>query len=142
MAEAGGIVQSVLDSAASAAELSLALFNVAQTLDNAPNEVPEIAEGLSMFAEGLQTLADVINDNQSLCKDALFQSTRVILGRYGQVEAELKLLIETPEGLDNLRWYIKKPQVKSLLKKVEAIKTVLVLESNIIRLAREEASRP
>jgi hypothetical protein len=77
-----------------------------------------------------------------LCKPALFKNTHTIILRYKQVDAEIKKLIDTPQKLAGLQWFINKPKAKGLLKKVEGIKTALILELNIIRLAREEFTRP
>lgn len=95
-----------------------------------------------MVSESLQTLADIIRANQNLCKPALFKNTHTIISRYKQVDAEIKKLIDTPRKLAGLQWYINKPKAKGLLKKVEGIKTALILELNIIRLAREEFTCP
>jgi len=90
----------------------------------------------------LQTLADIIRAHQSLCKPALFRNTQKIILRCKQVDAEIKKLIDTPQKLAGLKWLINKPKAKGLLKKVEGIKTALILELNIVRLAREEIVRP
>jgi hypothetical protein len=87
-------------------------------------------------------LADIINAHRDLCRPALFNNTHSIILRYKQADAEIKELIDTPKKLAGLKWLIKKPKAKGLLKKVEGIKTALVLELNIIRLAREESIRP
>ncbi|KAJ6280395.1 hypothetical protein J3E71DRAFT_200321 [Bipolaris maydis] len=142
MAEVIGIVASAITIGASAAQLSLALFDVAHTIKNAPKQIAEIAEEFSLVSESLQTLADIIRANQNLCKPALFKNTHTIISRYKQVDAEIKKLIDTPRKLAGLQWYINKPKAKGLLKKVEGIKTALILELNIIRLAREEFTRP
>ncbi|CAN9278511.1 unnamed protein product [Alternaria alternata] len=91
MADPLSIIASALTVGASAAQLSLALFSVVQTLKNAPREIAEI---------------------------------------------------DTPQKLAGLKWLINKPKAKGLLKKVEGIKTALILELNIVRLAREEVVRP
>ncbi|KAH7402410.1 hypothetical protein BKA66DRAFT_564328 [Pyrenochaeta sp. MPI-SDFR-AT-0127] len=142
MAEAIGIIASALTIGASAAQLSLALFSVAQTLKNAPDEIADIAEEIHLLSHSFQSLADILDAHQNLCKPALFRNTKAILWRYNQVETELKKLIATPTKLARLRWGIKKPKAKGLLKKIEGIKTALVLQLNIIHLAREEGTRP
>ncbi|KAF1833788.1 hypothetical protein BDW02DRAFT_499724 [Decorospora gaudefroyi] len=142
MAEVVGIIASALTVGECAAQLSLALFSVVQTLRNAPKEIADIAEEISLLAESLQTLADIIGAHQNLCKPALFKNTHDIILRYKQFDTEIKKLIDTPGKLAGLKWFINKPKAKGLLKKVEGIKTALVLELNIIRLAREELVRP
>jgi hypothetical protein len=94
-----------------------------------------------LLAESLQALADIIDAHQNLCKPALFKNTHSIILRYKQVDAEIKRLIDTPQKLVGLKWLIQRPKAKGLLKKVEGIKTALVLELNILRLAREEIAR-
>ncbi|PWO26444.1 TolA, Membrane protein colicin uptake [Pyrenophora tritici-repentis] len=142
MAEAVGVIASALTIGAGAAQLSLALFSVAQTLKNAPVEIAEIAQEIQSLAESLQMLADIIGGHKNLCKPELFERTRSIISRYNEVDAELRKLIDSPHKLARLKWCIKKPKAKSLLKKVEGIKVALVLELNIVRLAREEVIRP
>lgn len=145
MAEVVGLVASALTIAgvaASAVQLSQALFTVAQTLKNAPQEIAEIAEEIQTLSGSLLTLDDFIEAHQSLFKPALFQNTKSILSRYVQVDKELRMLIDTPSKLVRLKWCIKRPKAKNLLKKVEAIKTALSLELSIVRLAREEFVRP
>jgi len=44
--------------------------------------------------------------------------------------------------LVRLKWLSNKVKAKGLLKKIEGIKTLLVLELSVIRLAGEEANRP
>ncbi|KAG9189626.1 hypothetical protein G6011_06494 [Alternaria panax] len=141
MADPLSIIASAITVGASAAQLSLALFSVVQTLRNAPREIAEIAEEISLLAESLQTLADIIRAHQNLCKPALFKNTDAIILRCKQVDAEIKKLIDTPQKLAGLKWLINKPKAKGLLKKVEGIKTALILELNIVRLAREEIIR-
>lgn len=99
------------------------------------------AEELSSISESLQTLADVIDINRNVCRQAIFKNTHIIISRYKQVDAEIKKLIDTPQKLAGLQWYLNKPKAKGLMKKVEGIKVALILELNIIRLAREEFTR-
>lgn len=145
MAELVGVIASALTIggvAASAAQLSLALFTVAQTLKNAPQEIAEIAEEISLLSGSLLTLADSVETHSGLFKPALYNNTKLILARYNQVDDELRRLIDTPAKLARLKWFVKRPKAKILLKKVEGIKTALTLELNIVRLAREEVIRP
>jgi hypothetical protein len=142
MAEVFGIIAGAMTIGASAAQLSLDLFTVAQTLKNAPKEIAEIAEETLSLSESLQTLSDLLRTHQALCKAELFKSTQRIITRYRQVDAELKVFIDSPQKLSRLKWYINKPKAKSLLKKVESIKTSLILELNVIRLAGEQVFQP
>lgn len=141
MAEPVSLFASAITIGISAAQLSLALFSVAQTLKNAPREIAEIAEEISWLSGTFQQLPDIIRPYQSLCKPALFGILRESLQRYNQLEAQLKLLVDTPQKLARLRWCMKKSQAKSLLKKVESIKSALTLQLQIFQLAREELVR-
>jgi hypothetical protein len=142
MAELVGVVASAITVGASAAQLSLALFSIVQTLKNAPQEMAEIAQEVSLLSGSLLTLGDVLNASRQICKPALFRNTDAILRRYSKVESNIKKLIDTPQKLVRLAWCIQKPKAKSLLKKVEGIKTALTLELNIIQLARAELGQP
>ncbi|KAK1911142.1 hypothetical protein P3342_011744 [Pyrenophora teres f. teres] len=87
-------------------------------------------------------LADIIRGHKNLCKPELFERTRSIILRYNEVDAELRKVIDSPHKLTRLKWLIKQSKAKILSKKVEGIKVALVLELNIVRLAREEIIRP
>jgi|TARA_R110002003_G_scaffold73_6_gene6852 hypothetical protein len=142
MAEVVGIVASTLTLASSAALLSRALFDVVETLKHARKEIASIAQHLSNLSGSLNLLADLIKVQQSLCRPALFKNTKAIIRQYGRLEIELKKLLESPQSMARLSWYIKKNRAKSLLKEIEAIKSSLTLEVSIIQLAREEIIRP
>ncbi|KAI4712928.1 hypothetical protein J4E89_001906 [Alternaria sp. Ai002NY15] len=135
------VIDSAYSIGASAAQLSLALFGVVQTLKNAPNEIADIADEISLLAGSWQTLGEILDVHRDLCKPALLNNTHSIILRYEQVAAEIRLLINEPQSLAGLKWPLKKPKAKGLLKKVEGIKTALILEINIVRLAKEEVNR-
>ena len=152
------IIASAITIGASAAQLSLALSIVVGTLKNAPKEIADIgrqislvsayniliklADEISLLAGSLQTLGEILGTHQNLCKPAFFANTRAIISRYEGVAAEIRLLISRRRSLVRLKWLSNKIKVKGLLKKIEGIKTLLVLELSVIRLAREEANRP
>jgi hypothetical protein len=138
MAELVGIIGSAIAVANTTAALSRALFDIVETLKNARKEISEIAQQLLFLSGNLHSLADIIQSQESLCKPELFRNTKAILGQYSQVETDLRELIETPSALKKLMWYINRTKVKSLLKKIEAIKTLLILELNVIQLAKEQ----
>jgi hypothetical protein len=142
MAEVLGIIGSTIAIANSAATLSRALFDVVESIKNARKEIAFIASQLSFLSGSLHTLADVINSQQDVYKPALYANTNSILRQYRLVDGELRKLIDTPRTLARLTWCVKKTKVKSLLREIEAIKTLLTLELNIIQLAREELRRP
>lgn len=137
MAEARPIIDYALGASESAAQLSLALFRVTQTLDQAPQGIADIAEEISLLAGSLQTLAHVVEGNERICRHALFQNTLAILQRYDEIDRELKELFDAEEGL-KLMWETKQPKLKGILRTAEGINTALNLELNIIRLAKEE----
>jgi hypothetical protein len=82
MAEAIGIIGSILAVANSAATLSRALFDFVETIKNARKEIAYIAQQLSFLSGSLNTLADVISSQQDLFKAALYSNTKSILGQY------------------------------------------------------------
>jgi hypothetical protein len=82
MAEAIGIIGSILAVANSAATLSRALFDFVETIKNARKEIAYIAQQLSFLSGSLNTLADVISSQQDLFKAGLYSNTKSILGQY------------------------------------------------------------
>ncbi|KAH7078576.1 hypothetical protein FB567DRAFT_631898 [Paraphoma chrysanthemicola] len=142
MAEVLGIISASITVAGTAAALSRALFDVVETLKHARKEIASIAQNLSFLSGSLHLLADLIRSQQSICRPALFANTEAIIQQYRKLEGEIKKLLQTPQSLARLSWCIKRNRAKSMLKEVEAIKSSLILEVNIIQLAREETIRP
>lgn len=142
MAEALGIIGSALTLGQAAAQLSLTLFSVAQTLKNAPTEIAEIAQEIQSLAENLQMLGDTIESDEDLFKPEFFKGTKCIIARYKEVDAELRELLDSSHKLARLRWVFRRTKAQILLKRVEGIKAALILNLNIVRLAREECIRP
>lgn len=123
-----------------AAQLSKVVFKVVSTFKNAPKEMNTIATELSQFSGSLQTLADIINHYEKLCKPQFFENTKTIIHGYREIEIDLKKLIDTdsPEKLLKLRWCMQKPKAKNLLRRIEGIKAALTLELQILQLAKEQ----
>jgi hypothetical protein len=143
MADPVSLIASAITIAGTGAQISLVLFNVAQTWKNAPIEIGEVAEELSTLSNSLMMLADAIKMHQKLCKPELFRQTESILSRFKQVEEELRELIrgQGKKKLDRLKWFWKASKAKVLKKKIESIKSALALELNIIQLAREQVDK-
>lgn len=142
MAEVLGVIASTIAIANSAATLSSALFDVVESIKNVRKDIASIARHLLFLSSNLQLLADFIGSQMNLYKSAFCENTHLILRQYLRIDCELKKLIERPHTLARLSWCIKKTKVRSLLREVEAIETLLTLELNIIQLAREEVRRP
>jgi hypothetical protein len=139
MADPLSIIASAITVGATAAQLSLALFNITQTVKNAPKEIAEIAEEISTLSASLTVLGEVLQWQQSICKPELFVQIRTTLARFNSIEEQLQKLTEKTR-LERLKWFFKGPKSKGLLKKVESIKSALNLILNIIRLATEASA--
>lgn len=140
MAEIIGIIGSVIAVANTTGALSRALFDIVETIKNARKEIAEIAHELHVMSGTLHTLWDIMRSQPNLFRPVMFYHTDAILNQYRQVERDLQSLIDSPGNIARLTWYLIKPKVKSLLKKVEAIKASLTLQLIVVQLAREEIS--
>lgn len=141
MVEPISLIASAITVAGTGTQLASILFNVAQSLKNAPAEIAELADEVSTLSRSLMSLADTIETNQALCKPALFLQTESILCRFKLVEEELKELTKKRRTLERWRWVLRRPKAKVLMVKIESIKSALALELNIIQLAKEEVKR-
>ena len=140
MAEIAGLVATALTVGEAAAQLSLALFKIVRAVKNAPNEIAEIAEEISDLSASLMVLADILDRHRVLCRQKLLDHADAILKRFGIIRDDLDKLTRDRgrDRMKRLRWFIYGPKAKSLLKKVDGIKTSLNLLLNIIHLAREQ----
>lgn len=141
MAEIIGVIGSTIAIANSAAQLSRALFDIVQTFKNAREEIADIAHQLQILGGTLHSLWNIMHSQRNLCQPVLFDNTNAILHQYCKVDKELRKLIEGPKSLARLTWCIKKTKVKSLLKRIAAIKISLTLELTVVQFAREEVIR-
>ncbi|KAH9868490.1 hypothetical protein J1614_007562 [Plenodomus biglobosus] len=145
MAEVVGVIAfalTIAGVAASAIQLSQALFSVAQALKNAPHKIAEIAEEIHCLSSSLLILDEFLTVHQSLYKPALFENIKFTLARYVQVDKELRKLTDHSKKLARLAFCFKRQKAKSLQKKVESIKSALTLQLNIVQLTQEEIRRP
>lgn len=142
MADPVSLVASAITIAGTAAQLSLALFKVAQTFKNAPKEISEIASETSSLSNILNELIDDLQHWEKLCRPKLFQEIGSILQRFKDVEDELKDLTtqRSSKTLNRLKWFFDGPKAKGLLRKVEGVKTALILVLSIIRVTVEQVS--
>ncbi|KAF2648473.1 hypothetical protein K491DRAFT_612710 [Lophiostoma macrostomum CBS 122681] len=143
MAEILGIITSALAVGECAGQLGFALGEIYTTLKNAPQEIKEIARGVRTLSIGLLVLAGTLKAHRGLCKPDIFTYLDDVLVEWKDVEAELRSLttIEDPSGLRRLKWVIRKPKTRVLLKKVESIKASLNLGVGIMNVAKEEISK-
>ncbi|KAF2867998.1 hypothetical protein BDV95DRAFT_610419 [Massariosphaeria phaeospora] len=143
MAEPVSIIASAIAIGAAAAQLSLALFKIAQTFKHAPEEILDIAEEMSTLSESLNVLVDVLHACDKLCKPKLFEQIDSIYNRFNAIRDQLFALTgASGKKLRRLKWFFNGPKAKSLLKKVESIKSALTLVITIVRLAIDESRRP
>ena len=138
MAEPLSLVASAITVAHTAAHLSLALFKVARTFKHAPQEIADIASEISTLSNTFTVLSDAIRSIESLCKPSLFQEVHTTLTRYCKIEAELIKLTNKSSKLKRLRWFFDGPRAKSLLKRVEGIKSALTLIVSVLRCTHEQ----
>lgn len=118
-----------------AAKFAKALFKVTTTFKHARKEMADIAQRLSQFSTSLQVLADILHNNETLCRPELHANTTSIIKGWKFVEAELTKLLESPSSLKRFIWTIKKPVAKSLLKNIECIEKALMMQLSILQLA-------
>ena len=92
------------------------------------------------MSASLTVLGEVLEWHQDICKPELFTQIQITLARFDLIEAQRQNLTQKTR-LEQLKWFFKGPKSKSLLKKVESIKSALNLILNIIRLATEASAR-
>lgn len=121
-----------------AAHIAKILFNVAENYKSAREEISDIAEELTIVSQNVVILNDILVHYHEICKPALFQQVQSIVGQFKKVEGNLNKLIDARRPLQRIRWFIDSPQTRALLRKIEGIKTSLILVVGLIRLAREQ----
>jgi hypothetical protein len=138
MAELLGLVASAITLGEAAAQLSLALFKVAQAVKNAPLEIAEIAGEISSLSESLMVLADIVESHRGLCRPQLLNHANSVIKRFEVIREDLDALTRNGRRSHRLTWFFRGPKAKGLLKKVDGIKLSLNLLLNMIHLAREQ----
>ena len=140
MADPISVAGLALTVAGAGARLSLSLFDVAHAIKSAPQEIADIAHGLSTVSAVLTQLNDTLLAKQcsNICKPELFTITYSTLQRFEEVEKQLTKITSKRTKLTRLKWFFNAPKAKVLLQKIEGIKSALTLILGVIQLAGEQ----
>jgi hypothetical protein len=141
MADPLSIIASAITVAGTAAQLSLTLFKVGQTIRHAPEEISEIALEISSLSNSLNVLVDELQACQHLCRPKLFQEMHSVSQRFKKIEDQLIDLTSDRDGkISRMKWFFDSSKAKSLLKKVESVKSALTLMLVTMRVTAEQVS--
>ncbi|KAF2007451.1 hypothetical protein P154DRAFT_592854 [Amniculicola lignicola CBS 123094] len=139
MADPVSIVASAITVATTAAQLSRCLFEFADAIKNARDEIADTAMQIYELSGSFMVLSDLLRVYHSLCSSELLQNIHSMLSRFGDIEKQIKDLTNRDKKLKTLRWFFRGPKARELLKKVESIKTGLLVVLNIMRFAADQA---
>ncbi|OMP84789.1 hypothetical protein BK809_0001892 [Diplodia seriata] len=138
MSDPFSILGTALAVASVASTLSIKLFEIGNTIRNAPKEVETIASELSTAASILYNVRDTISGGMYLIKAHLIADMGSILYRFGEVNSEISKMIDKKKkrrlSLAALMVF-KERHVKDLMAKVESLKLSMNLIMNTVLLA-------
>ncbi|KAI1114886.1 hypothetical protein F5Y14DRAFT_460976 [Nemania sp. NC0429] len=137
------IIGSIAGISTAGISLSRAIYDVISSVRNAPKEVSDIAKGLCDLSITLKELRRVLNGGRDVYRRKLIRRLASAIRRVGQVQGEIKSLLEGTSSLAKLKWIFRKSKVTELLYAIESHKTSisLILQTMILAVQLKEISR-
>ncbi|MCJ1394795.1 Serine active site containing protein 1 [Xylographa bjoerkii] len=153
MAEALGVAASILQIVSTGVQVSLYLYNYAETVSSAGKALKEISDDITFTTSVLEQLKTTLESEKhygTASKEAL--STADILVRecsnvFEAIMALVKKHFPEPRKgqrsssrLNNLKWPFIQPKIENLRSKLEKHKTKLILMTQVLTFAKIAAS--
>jgi len=155
MAEIGAVA-SVLQIAQFGAQLSLTLYNVAQTIKSANQDVKRIAKEIALFAQVLKDLGLALERGQGskLYRGDAYETSRMIVEECEGVFKEIEEILfkkTTNESrsfatsnsipkAERFLWIFRKSRVQLLRSNLESLKSTISLKLAVLTYADKHAS--
>ena len=151
-----GVVASVLQIAQFGAQLSLTLYNVAQTVKSANKDVKRIAKEIALFAQVLKDLGWALERGQGsrLYRGDAYETSRMIVeechGVFKEIEEILfKRITNETNSLETgisipkterFLWIFRRSRVQLLRSNLESLKSTIALKLAVLTYADNHAS--
>ena len=153
MAEALGLAASILQIISTGAQVSLYLYNFAETVSSAEKALKEVSDDVkftTIVLEELKTALESEKHHGTASKEALSTADILVKECSNVFEAIMALVKkhfpEPQEGqrkkarLNNLKWPFIQPKIENLRSKLERHKTKLILMTQVLTFAKIAAS--
>jgi hypothetical protein len=137
MADPLSVIAGVTGVSIACAQLANATITICDKARYAPTELREIGSNMSLLSSILDSLAEVLNRGQDMCKPRLLNDTNTIIQRLRVLRKEVKTMIKSKPGLKGrLNWALfDHGKTMEILQRIEAMKTALMLVLATIQLA-------
>ncbi|KAK8199371.1 hypothetical protein HDK77DRAFT_134867 [Phyllosticta capitalensis] len=127
---------SIVGGAASAGwELSQFLYQMVDTVKNGREEVRRLAHGLVNMSNVLEHLKKELDEAEGLYKPLFIKSIQSILEDYSALRKTIESHIKKKGRMQRVRWIWRSMKVEKPLKELEALKSALDLNLQVMKLA-------
>ncbi|MCJ1434899.1 hypothetical protein MMC27_004269 [Xylographa pallens] len=140
MAEAVGLVASVVGLAAFGAKLSLTLYEYGDTIVHARKQIDSIANEVTLCSSVLHHVGAVLESEKATYSPALVVTTKRIIQECKDLFHEIRSKVkhrkrQSGKGIRRVKWLFDKPRAKELTAELEGLKSTLMLMVQTVTLA-------
>ncbi|MCJ1381063.1 hypothetical protein MMC17_004172 [Xylographa soralifera] len=140
MAEAVGLVASVVGLAAFGAKLSLTLYEYGDTVVHARKQIESIANEVTLCSSVLHHVGAVLESEKATYSPALTVTTKRIIQECRDLFHEIRSKVkhrkrQSGKGIRRVQWLFDKPRAKELTAELEGLKSTLMLMVQTVTLA-------
>lgn len=137
MAEAIGVIASVAGIAQAGVQLSQGLYHIATRLVNAPKQVAEVADELTLLSKIFGNLGDTLEKARKLCKEEIIDHAKSILDRFEALQKDVTALVKKIKGIERLKYAFGMSSIADLMAKIGALKSSMCLLLSTMHIAIE-----
>jgi hypothetical protein len=152
MAEILGVVASIVQIAGTAAKLSSALYNFTHSAVRADQDIIGIASDVELTSNALESVGKVFEteSTKSIIAQKAIRDAKSIIKQCDTVFADISELVEkrrklsqdgkkTLSVMGKMSWPLKEQRVELYRKRLESLKSSLVLLLHVLQLAQGQA---
>lgn len=132
-----GIIASVAGIAQAGVQLSQSLYHIANRLVNAPKQVAEVADELTLLSNIFQNLGETLNKARKLCKEDIIRHAESILRRFESLQKDVTELVKKIKGIEQLKYAFGMSSISDLMAKIEALKSSMCLLLSTMHVAMQ-----
>jgi hypothetical protein len=136
-----GIIASVAGVAQAGVQLSHSLYHIANRLVNAPKQVAEVADELTLLSNIFQNLGETLNRARKLCKEDIIRHAESILKRFESLQKDVTELVKKIKGIERLKYAFGMSSISDLMAKIGALKSSMCLLLSTMHVAMQAQKR-
>lgn len=130
-----GVITNVAGTGQAGVQLSQSLYNIASRLVNAPEQIVEVADEITLLSNIFPNLGEALKMDEKLWKEDIIRHTESIRRRFESLQKDVTELIEKIEGFEQLKYAFGMSSISDLMAKIGALKSSMCLLLSAMHVA-------